>query len=437
MKIKIVEKYSSALTLFFTLIILTNSASAALIPPPPCDFVGNEIIKGTLQVGDTVSAKDPDGVLCNPVPCKVETAGQYGVLRAYPDDPNTPAIDEGAEELDRMTFYLKSLLATTDIAIWRAGQTVRADIASSEKVTMIDPDQIGPGGLQEAIDAVKTGVAYLSKGEYAGDITLRNGKSLIGQRPYSTIPYPVILQGNIICMESDSLLKYIEILYQKGSYRNFTNTNYNNFSLLTDAGITAIDSDISVKNCIIMPDLDEINLCEDYDPPLEHYGKGIQIWNMYGSTEKSPTIENNLIRKAETGIYLFSQASGGAIKGEIANNTLGGNRYGIVLRMHRENPLIRYNILANSSASAIMYTYADELDSRISHTTDNVFLENPFNIWCDALQRDVSVKEVCRALYRGGPVVCENPYRNIYEGYTDSPYEDLGLEYEGKGFTLE
>ena len=112
-----------------------------------------------------------------------------------------------------------------------------------------------------------------------------------------------------------------------------------------NAGITAINSEIMVKDCIIMPNLDIINYEGSYNPPLERYGRGIQIWNLYDNPNINPIIENNLILNTEMGIYLFPQAFSDPILGAINNNTLDSTTYGIVMRMHKENPMIANNIM--------------------------------------------------------------------------------------------
>ena len=80
-------------------------------------------------------------------------------------------------------------------------------------------------------------------------------------------------------------------------------------------GVTSINSEITIRNCLILPDMETINLEGGYNPPLENYGKGIQIWNLYGNPDIAPLIQNCEISNADIGIYLYSQAFGGAILG--------------------------------------------------------------------------------------------------------------------------
>jgi len=120
--------------------------------------------------------------------------------------------------------------------------------------------------------------------------------------------------------------------------------------------------------------------------PLPHFGTGIQAWDLYGSATITPNIQNNFITRAETGIYLFSQAFGGSVDGTIHYNTLYDNNYGIVLRMHRENPLIANNIITGS-ANGIHLSYEDGtlLTDRLAAIMYNDLWSNTNNIWCNAL----------------------------------------------------
>jgi len=68
------------------------------------DFAGALTIGSTpARPGDEVAVFDPQGVLCGRV--VVTTAGQYGILHVYGDDPATPQ-DEGASPGDRLTFVV-------------------------------------------------------------------------------------------------------------------------------------------------------------------------------------------------------------------------------------------------------------------------------------------------------------------------------------------
>jgi hypothetical protein len=61
-----------------------------------------------IQVGDIVTAKDPDGVICGAY--VVDREGGYGYMPVYGDDPRTFA-DEGATDGDELTFYINGKCA--------------------------------------------------------------------------------------------------------------------------------------------------------------------------------------------------------------------------------------------------------------------------------------------------------------------------------------
>jgi parallel beta-helix repeat protein len=214
-------------------------------------------------------------------------------------------------------------------------------------VTVKEPD-IGVGGPNPDCDTISDAMAmaedgmtiYVYPDTYCEDVYLKEGVILRGDNNVTTI-----IDGNIVCKDSDS------------SIENLTITSI----------ITATNSEIIVKNCIITG--------------------GIEIWNLEGSDDISPRIENNLIKNTGYGIYYFSQASGGAILGQIKNNTFYHNTNGIVLRMHKEKPEIKNNIITDSK-DAIHLTYCSLLPERLVSITNNCFFNNTNNVWCDELQRE-------------------------------------------------
>ena len=240
---------------------------------------------------------------------------------------------------------------------------------------------VNPGeSIQAAIDSTDFDmIVNVLAGTYAEDIEMKDGMDLVGESAATTI-----IEGNIVCLESDNTIENFTIIYDEGEYANFTNPNYADWQILTDAGITAVDSEITVRNCIIYPDL--------AGGTKSPFGKGIQIWNLYGSTAKAPTIDNNLIIHCDMGIYYYSQAFGGDLAGTIQNSTLDANKYGIVLRMHNENPLIQNNIISNS-LDGIHITYEDGslLTDRLVNITNNcIFIQDPdgATVWCDETQSE-------------------------------------------------
>jgi hypothetical protein len=187
-----------------------------------------------------------------------------------------------------------------------------------------------------------------------------------------------VIKGNISLSNSDSSIEKLSVLYKQENPLTYSNGYYTDFKLVSDAGITAIDSDITVKDCIITSDPGIFGTAK--------FGKGIQIWNLYGSPDITPLVENCGISGAEDGIYLFSQAFGGAILGQIKNNTIDKNNYGITLRMHKEKPIIQDNEITNS-INGIHITYEDDalLTERLNKIVNNTFSGNTDNIWCDEL----------------------------------------------------
>ncbi len=232
-----------------------------------------------------------------------------------------------------------------------------------------------PGeSIQNAIDnCIDNGVVHVLEGTYEEDISIRdtNGLRLMGDINGGTI-----VEGTISFEDSDSSIEDFTIHYKDGGTLSYSDDYYTDFKLLKDAGITAINSEITVKNCIIMPDQDIF---------MTNYGKGIQIWNLYGSLDINPVIEDNLIQNAHTGIYLYSQAFGGAINGIIQDNDLQDNDYGIVLRMHKEKPYIDNNTISNS-IHGIHLTYYDLYFERCDNITENnTFPGCADDIYCDEL----------------------------------------------------
>ena len=234
--------------------------------------------------------------------------------------------------------------------------------------------------IQDALNGAVSGdTINVAAGTYTGDINMKDGVDLAGENAKNTI-----IEGNITCLESDSTIENLTVVYNEGQYVNFTNSNYTDLKILADAGITAVDSEITVRNCVIYPDL------TSGGGPKAPFGKGIQIWNLYGAPTKAPIIDNTLIVHCNTGIYYYSQAFGGAINGTIQNSTLDANKYGIVLRMHKEMPLIQNNIISNS-LDDIHITYDGDtlLAARLADIANNcIFIQDPsgHHIWCDAAQ---------------------------------------------------
>ena len=94
-----------------------------------------------LPVGACVLAFDPDGVNCGAF--QVTTAGYYGLMHVYGDDPTTPE-DEGAESGDTITFTIDGLPAEGQ-AVWQERARIEADLSAQLVVTLdAEPDAIDP-----------------------------------------------------------------------------------------------------------------------------------------------------------------------------------------------------------------------------------------------------------------------------------------------------
>jgi subtilisin family serine protease len=226
------------------------------------------------------------------------------------------------------------------------------------------------GSIQAAINnSFDDTPIIILDGTYTEDLLIENkdGLELIGESKDSTIIY-----GNVAFKDSRSSIENLSIYYADKGF-----LPYADCKLLHDSGITAINSGITVKNCIIVSDVIE-----------GQYGKGIQIWNMYDSIDIAPLIEGNEIYNAETAIYLYSHSQGGVIEGEILDNLLQDNTYGIVFRTHQENPVIDGNTINHSLGEGIHgihLTYEDLYTGRLSNITNSTITGYIEDIYCDEM----------------------------------------------------
>jgi len=248
---------------------------------------------------------------------------------------------------------------------------------------------VTPGkSIQEAINSSFNNEAiYVIAGIYTEDIFLENKGNLCLM---GDVNGTTTIEGTVSFEDSNSSIERFSILYKGGGNAIYSNGYYTDFKLLKDAGITAINSEITVRDCIIMP-----------DPRIfseNKFGKSVQIWNLYGSEDIEPIIENNLILNADAGIYLYSHASGGTISGEIKNNTLDLNNYGIVMRMYKENPHIHHNIITRSQEATYL-NYYSFLSERTNNITDNSFggglFDNARDIRCEQNENEWKIELRC------------------------------------------
>lgn len=239
-----------------------------------------------------------------------------------------------------------------------------------------DGDQIQP-----VINSLPNGgTVYFTEGTYDQEqdslVTIEEDINLIGEDAAR-----VNVKANIVLMGNTSDITDITIAYPQGKSITYDGGAYASspINIIADAGITAINSNLTVKNCDIMPDSNIFGTSK--------YGKGIQIWNLYENPDIAPVVEDNFIANCEIGVSLFSQAFGGGINGLIRNNNLDGNAIGILERMHKEKPIIEDNNINNSN-HGIHITYEDGvlLAERLTNIRNNTFAGNIANVWCDELQ---------------------------------------------------
>jgi len=322
----------------------------------------------------------------------------------------------------------------SDVNVFTVTLTV-TDLAGNGPITdeltidiQDDSDLIRIGGpapdfttIQEGIDnATAADTIYIHPGGYPEDLLIpseKEGIVIMGENRLTTI-----INGNIVLKNVSATISNLTILYGEGEVVSYTNDYYADWTTLADAAITALDSEVSVTDCIITPDPSVFTT---------HYGKGIQRWNMYHSTPIAPSIENNLILNTHIGVIYFVQAFGGEILGNISNNTFVTNDDGIILRMHKEKPVIENNIIVGSYGSGIHITYADKtmLNERLGLITGNVFFNNEAgrNVWCYATQRELTPLP-------DGATELQN---NLYEDpFLDSNYMPQNQDCSGKGYAL-
>jgi len=255
--------------------------------------------------------------------------------------------------------------------------------------------------IQDAIDFSSNGdTVYISKGTYEEDILIEDKDiALIGVSASSTT-----ISGNLVLKNSDSSIGSLAILFREGEKVTYSDKDNTDFEISNNSGITAINSEITVKDCIIMPD------------PLvfegDRYGRGIYALNLYEPNDIEVLIENNIILNTDGGIYLFSQTFRDGISGEIKNNTLDLNRHGVVLTMQKGLPEIHHNIITRSQ-NAIHLSYDSLLTQRLEIITYNCFgagsVTNTKHVWCRALSAQQSAGE--------GNIIADPQYAdpNFYE----------------------
>jgi len=288
--------------------------------------------------------------------------------------------------------------------------------------------EVRPGQkIQDAIEdaAVLRETVFVYAGTYCGDISMKNRVDVVGEQ-YGR----VIINGRVYFKDATCSLKNVTVLFPQASLLSYSNPHYANWKIQSEAGIIAINSAPVIQNCVIKPDLETINSLNPYQPPLTHYGKAIEIWNMYNNPDLAPQIEYNLIQNTDCGIYYFSQASGGAIYGEIKNNTFYHNKIGVLLRMHKENPHIYNNVFDSCLESAIHFTYKDAplFNQRLANINNNLFNANSKDGWLDADGKPFTIVRL-QSNISGTPLFIDPTGDVFYLSSRESPCVGTG---EGK-----
>lgn len=125
-------KLFTCLVVFFFFCFGRGYCANQPLPLYTCEFYGHEETSASLPVGSIVTAYDPHGVLVGRA--VVATAGCYGFLSAYADNPATAA-DEGAVDGDIITFYVNGVKQQAQ-AVYKSGKIIKLNlgIASQDSV---------------------------------------------------------------------------------------------------------------------------------------------------------------------------------------------------------------------------------------------------------------------------------------------------------------
>ena len=112
--------------------LITASLSSAVAQPLPTNkwvsFWGDSsrINSGYVSVGTVIRAYSPHGVLCGQF--VVKTAGSYGMMPVYLDDPTTPSVEEGAQAGDTIHFTVNGIPAAplgSKVPVWTSNGDVQ------------------------------------------------------------------------------------------------------------------------------------------------------------------------------------------------------------------------------------------------------------------------------------------------------------------------
>lgn len=335
--------------------------------PPVIEPIEPKTVKEGETLAFIVSARDPDGdplaYSLEPIkdrvyPANAALEGRSGNFEWTPTKEDTGVYyakvtvsdNKGGEDAAALLITLDGALA----AVVPEGATIQH---------VID-DPLRPYKM-----------IYIPQGTYYEDIIIDEKITLRGAPSGTTV-----IKGNITVKDTEAVIDNLTILYNEGYEVPLGEGQ----TLLADSGITAINANITVTNCHIEPDPDFLMSLPDNEAGEKPFGKGIQVWNAYESPDSGPRIENNVIQNAGCGVYYFTQAFGGIVSGVVRNNTLYNNKYGVLLRMHKEQPEIKNNIIAGSSDGVfVAYRDGDLFDTRQSLMRHNDVWAAGHAYWLD------------------------------------------------------
>ena len=105
------------------------------------DFYGTVTYNGQpAPIGTVVDAFDPDGVHCGTftVGDITDSAGIFGFMPVYGDDPFTAGVDEGADDGETISFKVNGRDATVDSGdpTWEEGQTIKVKVLEIQNLGM-------------------------------------------------------------------------------------------------------------------------------------------------------------------------------------------------------------------------------------------------------------------------------------------------------------
>jgi len=340
--------------------------------PPVIEPIEPKTVKEGETLAFNVSATDPDG---DPITYSLEPIRD----KVYPADAT----------LEETNGAFEWTPSTGDTGVYYAKVKVSDDKGAEDAAALLITIDgtlatiVPPGSTIQYVINDPTrpyDMIYIPAGAYYEDIIINENVTLRGAPAGTTI-----IKGNITIKNTEATIDNLTIMYDDG-YQVPWDDNYPAQVLLADAAITAINANVTVKNCHIEPEPDFLRSLPGNETGEKPFGKGVQIWNMYESLDMDtgPKIENNIIQNADCAVYYFTQAFGGIVSGIVRNNTLYNNKYGVLLRMHKERPEIKNNIIVGGS-DGIFLTYRDGalFDTRTSLMYHNDVWGGGHTYWLD------------------------------------------------------